>query len=579
MKKLTGVSIFEGITIAKTIYSRRKKGKIKTFKISSLEIEKELLRFKEAISDTKNQIQKLIDSLYGKVEEKDIKILNVHLMMLEDPVFLSDITTKVKLDKLNVEAIVQEVVKKYVGMFKSLNDPVYKQRAIDIEDIEEKLIANLQGKNLLLEEIGGKILVAEDLKPSTLLSYYNKGKDLKGIILEMGGETSHVAILAKTLGIPTIMSVKNIDCEKWNELENVILDTRKESAFVIIEPTEDEINKYDRIKYDFEIKQKDLKNLIGKKVKSRDNININVYANLGAIVGLDNIKKYKPDGIGLFRTEFIYMNSNDFPTENEQFEIYKKVLQEQGIEKELIIRTLDIGGDKKLDYFNFPEENNPFLGLRAIRLSLKNPSIFKTQLRAILRASYYGNLKIMYPMISSLEEIKSANLILEEAKKELREEKENFNKKIEIGIMVEVPSTAIISDILIDEVDFFSIGTNDLTQYILASDRLSETVSEIYDNYHPAVLRSINLVAENAIRKNKKVSVCGEMAGDPMAVLAFLSFGIKDFSMLPSLTLEIKKVIKKVEFNNLETLKGKLLKVKTSKEAKQILKKYLAGVM
>ncbi len=210
---------------------------------------------------------------------------------------------------------------------------------------------------------------------------------------------------------------------------------------------------------------------------------------------------------------------------------------------------------------------------------MKNPDIFKIQLRAILRASYYGNVKIMYPMISSLEEIKSANLILEEVKEKLRAEKEKFNEKIEVGIMVEVPSTAIISDILIDEVDFFSIGTNDLTQYILASDRLSETVSEIYDNYHPAVLRSINLVAENAIIKNKKVSVCGEMAGDPMAILAFLSFGIRDFSMLPLLTLKIKKLIEKVEFNNLKDLKEELLKVKTSKDAKQILKKYLAGVM
>jgi len=579
MRKLDGISIFEGITIAETIYSKRKKEKIKIFKISSDGIEEEIQRFKEAILDSKNQIKKLIESLNGKIDESDIKILNVHLMMLEDPVFLSDITNKIKIEKLNVEAIVNEVVKKYVGMFKALNDPVYKQRALDIEDVGEKIISNLQGKYLVLEELDEKILVAQDLKPSLLLNYYNMGKKLKGIILEMGGETSHVAILAKTLGIPTLMKVKGIDSVDWNEIGKVILNTTKKNGFIIVEPTKDEIGKYKYKKENFYKQQNELESLIGETIRTKDDEKITINANLGAIKGLENIEKYKPDGIGLFRTEFIYMDSNDFPLEEEQFEIYKKVTEEQGVEKELIIRTLDIGGDKKLNYFNLPEEDNPFLGLRAIRLSLKNPNIFKTQLRAILRASYYGNLKIMYPMISSLKELRNANEILEQVKDEMRRKKEKFNEKIEIGIMIEVPSATIISDVLIEEVDFFSIGTNDLTQYILASDRLSDTVSEIYDGYHPAVMRSINMVAENAIAKEKKVSVCGEMAGEPMAILAFLSFGIKDFSMLPSLTLKIKKIIKRINLNELGEIKVKLLKAKTAEEIRQILKKYLAGVM
>ncbi|MGM0508175.1 MAG: phosphoenolpyruvate--protein phosphotransferase [Fusobacteriota bacterium] len=579
MKKLEGSSIYEGVVIAKPYYNKSKKVEVETRRIPSDQVDLELNRFRNVIDETKEQIQKMIESLYGKVDRKDIKILNVHLMMLEDPVFLSDITNKVKIEQINVEAVIEEVVKKYVGMFKQLNDSNYKQRAIDIEDIGERLIANLQGRSLMLQGLDGHILVSEDLKPSTLLNYCNKGIEIKGLILEMGGETSHLAILAKTLSIPTLLRVKNIKDFKSKEDEEIILDTRLINEYAIIDPTKDELEWYKKEQKEYMKYKKNLKKLIGKPAMSKDQERIKINVNMGGIIELTNINNYDPDGIGLVRTEFIYMNSDHFPSEEEQLQAYKKIVDSIGKEKTVTIRTLDIGGDKKLNYFNLPDEENPFLGLRSIRLSLRYPDIFRTQIRAILRASSYGNIQIMYPMISSLEEVLSANEILEEEKKKLKKKEIDFNEDIKVGIMIEVPSAAIISDILAKEVDFFSIGTNDLTQYILASDRLSEEVSDIYDNYHPAVIRSIANIADNAIKEGIKVSVCGEMAGDKLAMLAFLSFGIKDFSMLPSVTLKIKKIISTISIKDLGELRENILQASTSEELKNILNDYLIGVM
>lgn len=579
MEKYKGVSIYEGIVIAKPFLKKKKNTQVKIYKIIPEMVKSELERLNHAIKETKQEIKSLIESLAGKVNQNELKILNVHLMMLEDPVFLSDISNKIKIELLNSEKVVETVVKKYVGMFKSLNDPVYKQRAADVEDVGEKIIQNLQSEKAEIIDVGNKILITKELKPSELLKYHNLGLKLSGIISEYGGETSHAAILAKTLGIPTLMGVKNLNKIKFNENEEVILDSRSEKELFLINPEFYIKQWYEKEKKESEDEELEIKTFIDFEALSKDNVKVNLYSNMGSEVELDDILKYKPDGIGLLRTEFLYMDSDHFPTEEEQLEEYKRFSETIGVKKELIIRTLDIGADKKLSYFEMPEEENPFLGVRAIRLSLAHKNIFKTQLRAILRAAVFGNIKLMYPMISSIDELRKANEILNQVKNDLEKEEIKYKKNLEVGIMIEVPSSAIMSDLLIKEVDFFSIGTNDLTQYVLAADRLSEEVSYIYNNYDPSVLRMINIVAENAIKAEKKVSVCGEMGGDKLGLLAFLSFGIRDLSMLPSFIPKIKKVLKKIEIKDLKDIKTEILKAKTAEDVKKILNDYLLGVI
>ena len=579
MDKLTGISIFEGIVVAKAYMRRKKKEIIKLYKVHPAMIDDEMKRFQEALSDTKQEIKSLIESLTGKVNQTDIKILNSHLMILEDPLFLSDITNKIRIEMINAEKIVETVVQKYVGMFKSLNDPAFREKAIDIEDVGEKLIQNLQGLTGEKEDIDNKILIAKDLKPSDLLRYHNDGISILGIVTETGGETSHVAILAKTMGIPTILGVKNLQNLKFDELQEVILDSRKGKEIVVFEATDYVRQWYSKEKDEFEKEKGDMLSLIDKPAFTKDGVRIKLASNAGGESDIADIKHYNTDGIGLLRTEFLYMESEYFPTEAEQEKAYRKMAEAVNPGDYVIIRTLDIGADKKLSYFDMPDEENPALGLRAVRLCLKRKDIFKTQLRAILRASIAGNIKVMYPMISGVEELNEANRVLEEVKKELEKEGIPYNNAMEVGIMIEVPSAAILADILIEKVDFFSIGTNDLTQYILAADRLSEEVSYIYDNFHPAVLRMINNIAEVAIRAGKKVSVCGEMGGDTTAVIAFLSFGIKDLSMLSSLIPKVKKLLTTVDMEKLKDIKEKLLKCKKTSEVKEILNDYLLGVI
>ncbi|BDU49877.1 phosphoenolpyruvate--protein phosphotransferase [Haliovirga abyssi] len=579
MIKLKGNSIFEGVIIAKARMIKREIKEIKIHSISSEEIEYEIIRFETALDNVKNDLKHLIDSLNGKVKKADLKILNAHKMMLEDPVFLSDITTKIRIEKINAEKVIDLVVKKYAGMFRSLSDATYRQRAIDVEDVGEKLILALQGEKKNYKYLNNKILITKDLKPSDILRYHNEGIKILGIVTEIAGETSHSAILAKTLGIPTLMEVKNLDSYNWEKYGDVILDTRGTSEHLLINP-DTEIKKwYIKELEELKLKNELLKKLIGKPAKTKDNKRIFLNANIGGVAEIEEINKYKPDGVGLLRTEFLYMDSNDFPTEDEQFEIYKKISEELGKDKYLTVRTLDIGADKKLKYFTIPEEENPALGLRAIRISLKYKDIFKTQLKAILRASNYGNIKIMYPMIASLDEILAANTILEEAKLELRNAKIGFDDNIKVGIMIEIPSIAILADFIVNEVDFFSVGTNDLTQYLLAADRLSHEVANVYTNYHPAVLRIINSVAEIAIKNGKKISICGEMGGESMGVLAFLSFGITEFSMLPSLIPKVKMLIQNIDEKALKGLKEKLLSSMTTEEIKRNLNDYILGVM
>ena len=574
MGKFTGNTIFEGIVIAKPYIKKRKEILIKEFTVDESQVDSELERVQIALKVTRLEIKQLIESLKDRVNKNELKILNVQLVMLDDPLFLSDINNFIKKDKKNAEFVIDKVVKKYVGMFKSLNDPVYRERAVDVEEVGNKLLQNILLEKPELEDINNKIIITKELKPFELLRYYNLGVVIKGIVTEEGGETSHAAILAKALGIPTLMGVGGVESLALNENKDIILDSRENFSILITEPTRDEYEYYLREYKKFTELNIEIEALRGKEVLSKDGQKILLKANLGGEIEISQLKIYQPDGVGLLRTEFLYMDNDEFPDEETQYKLYEKVYNELGDDKPLIIRTLDIGGDKTLSYFKLPEEENPFLGLRAIRLCLKNPEIFKVQLRALLRVAYNRNIKIMIPMISRVEEIWESKKIIEELKLDLEKESIDYRKDIELGIMIEVPSAAILADQLIKEVDFFSIGTNDLTQYVMAADRLSKEVQDVYDKYNPSVIRMIDHTVKAAKGENKSVSICGETAGEQLGMLIFLSLGVTELSMLPAFLPKAKKLVKSIDIERLKTYKESILKCRTAEEIKEVLKDF-----
>ncbi len=577
MECIRGKSIFEDIVIGEPYLRKKRSFKIKEYKIDEANVDNEIARFGKALEETKSDIKYLKNSLKGKVSDDEIKILKVHLMVLDDPVLLSEINTGISKELKNAEIVVDNVVNKYIDMFGKLKDPVYRQRAIDIKDIGEKLINHLLSVNRELEDLDGKILFAKEVFPSELLKLHHKGINLKGVVTEYGGDTSHVAILAKALQIPTLMGVKGIKQINWEG--TIILDTRKEVSCVIKDPTPEVLEKYmSRIKK-LDNEREEFEKLKLLPTETLDNNKINLFVNVGGNLDLGEKIQVSSEGIGLLRSEFLYIDSEFFPSEEKQMEIYEKIYSAMGDDtgKSLTIRTLDIGADKKLDYYEMPEEENPSLGLRGLRFTLAHKNIFKDQLRAILRVAYNRNIKIMYPMVTTLAELDEAEEVLNEVKRDLESEGLNYKKDIEVGIMVEVPSVIMLADLFAPKVDFFSIGTNDLTQYILATDRLSSEVAPLYDGYDPAVLRSINQLVEAATKYGKKVSVCGEMAGEPMAILAFLSFGITNLSMIPSFVPRAKGLIRKKSLKEIKEIKEKILVCESVEQVKKLLKGYVKG--
>lgn len=574
MEKIKGNVIFEGIVIGKPYIKKKRELKIEEKTIDLDLINMEVARVEEAVKNTKFEIDHLIDSLQDRVNKEELKIMNVQRLMLDDPVFLSDIINTIQADKKNAEYAVDLVLKKFVNQFKSLSDPFYRERSVDVQELGNKIIQNLLFEKPQKEDLDGKIIITKELEPFELLKYYHDKVDIRGIITEMGGETSHAAILCKALGIPTIMGVNDIFFKELSSHKEIILDARQEKSFVILEPDQITSSFYQNEYQVFENESKEIEALKGKSILTKDKQRVSLKANLGGEIEVTQLENHLPDGVGLLRTEFIYMDSDNFPSEEKQVEIYTYIYDKLGDDKPLTIRTLDIGGDKKLSYFTIPEEANPFLGLRAIRLCLANKDMFKTQLRAILRTAYKRNIKIMYPMISKLEELWEANKLLEECKKELEKEGLNYSKHIQVGMMIEVPASAIMADMFAKEVDFFSIGTNDLTQYVMAADRLSKGVASVYDKYDPSVIRMVYNSAKAALENNIEISVCGEVAGESLAIIIFLIFGIRELSMLPALLPKAKKIIKNISISELEKYKEAILNCKTSKEIKDLLKEY-----
>ena len=576
MGVIIGKSIFPGIVIGQPYIERKKKIDIENYKISSGKVEEEIERFLESVQKAKNDIKQIKSNLEGKINKEDLQILTVHIMMLDDPQFINDIKKGIKKEENNAEAVVKKVSNKYIEMFEKIADPIYKQRALDIKDISERIIMNLTHEDDIDSNLNGKILVIRELLPSELLKIYYSGINLNGIIMEYMGETSHTAILTKALEIPTLMGGNDIFSVDWGD--EIILDTTSMEGKVVTNPDIKTLNRYDEEKNRYRNRMKEIEESIDKETVTLDGERVYLHLNIGGRLDITQVSKKRPDGIGLLRTELIYMDAVEFPNEEKQKKIYENIareFEESQPKKPIVIRTLDIGADKKLSYYKMVDEENPSLGCRGMRLTLADKNLFKNQIKGILRAATHHNIKMMYPMITNLKEIIEAKELVEECKKELLIEGKEFKENIEVGMMVEVPSNVMLADIFVDYVDFFSIGTNDLTQYILATDRYSPIAEKLYDCYDPAVIRAIDMVSSAGIKKNKKVSVCGEMAGENQAVIALLSLGIRDLSMAPAYIPKIRNLIRKIEISELKDIKIKLLKSKDSQEIKNILNEYL----
>ena len=574
MEIVRGSFAFEGIVTGEVFLDKKKYiDEGITAILDEKDVENEVERFERALELSKESLEDLRTSFAGKMNEHDLEIITAHMMILDDPAYVSDIKKSIKKDKLRAEEAVRLITNKYVKMFKSIQNPEYRQKELDIKDVGKRITGNLDKRFEDWKKLDGKILVTKEIFPTELLNIYHLGINIKGIVMEYGGETSHLAILAKALEIPTLMGIKNIFSYNWGK--DIILDTTEINSCVIIEPDKKTKKEYEKLLEKFRLKKEEIQRDANLPTETLDGEKVSLYINVSGDLNSEEVKLFKPDGIGLLRTELLYMKNTSFPDEENQFKVYSDIVEKFDKDSSIVIRTLDIGADKQLPYFKMKNETNSFLGLRGIRFSLQNQDIFLTQLKAILRAAYNRNVKIMYPMVTNISELREANKLLERAKDELKEEKKLYKEDIEIGVMIEVPSIVMMADVFAQEVDFFSIGTNDLTQYILATDRLSETVSSMYDCYNPAVLRSIAFVKKAADLYGKKVSVCGEMAGDTKAIVAFLSMGIKDLSMVGTSILTARSLIRSLNYEKLKEIKEKILLCHDSKEVKEILIKYI----
>lgn len=524
----------------------------------------EFERLYEGVRISKTELQQIKTDIAEVLGVEESNIFDAHLAILEDPVFMNEVAGIIQRQYKAAEVAVKEVVDKFVNMFDLLDDEYMKERALDIKDVGTRLLKHLLGS---FEETKPPvdqpfIIVARELTPSQLA--HLDPNQLLGIVTASGGKTSHTAIMARAMGIPFIFNVEG--GAQTGDL--LILDG--ETGEVHVNPEEAVIEAYTQRRIQLDQERERLRSVVNVPSETRDGREVNLYANITSLAELEQALKHGVKGVGLFRTEMLYMDRNTWPKEDEQFEVYKAAAQKLD-GNQLVIRTLDIGGDKLLDYISLPEEDNPVLGYRGIRISIDRRDLFKTQLKAILRASSYGNVKILFPMISSIEEVRRAREVLELAMQELQRAGQPYNANIEIGIMIEVPAAVAIADLLAQEVQFFSIGTNDLVQYVLAVDRMNERISHLYEPYHPAVLRMLRATVEAARHNGISVSVCGELAGDADALPMWLGLGVHDLSMSSHSVLDVKRrLIDSSEKEGSELL-DQLLGCRTCAEMKSLI--------
>ncbi len=537
MKIFEGKSVFSGIAIGRIAILKKDNQSVKRRHVEDTKTE--LKRVIDATEKAASQLQELYHKAVLEVGESGAMIFDVHQMMLKDQDYQDSITNMIETQNINAEYAVALTADNFAGMFAAMEDDYMKARAADVKDISERLISALQGKDDdALDANEATIVVAEDLAPSETVQL-DKSKVL-AFVTKYGSSNSHTAILARTMNIPALISVDYED-----EIEGKMAVVDGFTGKLIVNPIEDVLAEY-KAKRDEEIeKRKLLQELKGKENITKSGKKINIYANIGNVSDVASVLQNDAGGIGLFRSEFLYLEKDTYPTEEEQFQVYKTVAENMA-GKKVIIRTLDIGADKQADYFGLAHEENPAMGYRAIRICLTQPEIFKTQLRALFRASTYGTISIMYPMIISLKEVKQIKEIVEEVKKELTDEGIPF-ADVEQGIMIETPAAVMISDLLAKEVDFFSIGTNDLTQYTLAIDRQNAQLDHIYDSHHEAILRMIRMVVENAHKEGIWAGICGELGADTSLTEEFVRMGVDELSVSPTLILPVRKAVRNME--------------------------------
>ncbi|KIO63342.1 phosphoenolpyruvate--protein phosphotransferase [Caldibacillus thermoamylovorans] len=563
---IKGIAASSGIAIGKAY--RLVEPDLSFQKTTVEDSEKEISRFRDSLRIAKSQLEAIRDHAREALGPDKAEIFEAHLLILNDPEIVAPIEDKIKNEKMNAEAALQETTDMFIGIFEQMDNEYMRERAADIRDVRKRVLAGLlnvtiPNPSMISEEV---IIVAEDLTPSDTAQLNRKF--VKGFTTDIGGRTSHSAIMARSLEIPAVVGTKTATKDIQNG-DFLILDGL--SGEVHINPTEELIEEYKKKQADYEAQLAEWAKLVNEPSISKDGVQVELVANIGTPKDVEGALHNGAEGVGLFRTEFLYMGRDELPSEEDQFAAYKAVLE--GMEgRPVVVRTLDIGGDKKLSYLPLPEEMNPFLGHRAIRLCLDRTDIFRTQLRALLRASVYGKLKVMFPMIATLNEFR-------EAKKLFLEEKDNLAKEgvptadhIELGIMVEIPSTAVLADQFAKEVDFFSIGTNDLIQYTMAADRMNEQVSYLYQPYNPSILRLVKMVIDASHKEGKWTGMCGEMAGDETAVPLLLGLGLDEFSMSATSILKARSLIRKLSKAEMEKLAQEALQKSTVEEVIELVK-------
>lgn len=538
------------------------------------DIEKELKRLTIALENAKIELEELIRETSKKLGQKEAEVFEAHLMLVDDPELIEPIKEKIKGKKINAEAAIAQTVDFFSQMFEELDDEYIKARGVDIKDVGKRLIRILscQGKAITeLEE--NTVVVATDLTPSDT-AQLDTAKVIAFVTRE-GARTSHTAIMARSLGIPAVVGVGeelSSVIEQGQLVSGQVIIVDGNTGQVIVNPDQETERKYQKKKEKYQQKQRRLNKYKDKKALTKDGKGIEVSGNIGNLADIESILEQGGEGIGLFRTEFLYMDRDKLPTEEEQFEVYRQVAEKMK-GKPVVIRTLDIGGDKELSYLDLPKEMNPFLGYRAIRICLDRSDIFKTQLKAILAASNYGNIKIMYPMVSSVDEVRLANKILQECKKELVEEGKGYSQDLEVGIMVEVPAAVMEADIIAREVDFFSIGSNDLIQYTIAVDRVNEKIAKMYTPYHPAVLKLIKKTIDSAHKAGIWVGMCGEAAADELLLPYLLGAGLDEFSMSAISILKTKELLGKWTVEEAKEITANVLTLHSAEKIKEFLLK------
>ena len=539
MQYFQGKSVYKGIVLGPIAVFKKNDYQVKRARIEDPEAE--VKRVKEAVEVSKKQLGRLYDKAVREVGEASAAIFEVHQMMLEDEDYLESMENMIRTELVNAEYAAAATGDNFAEMFAAMDDEYMKARSADVKDISERLVRNLSGEgDNDLSSMEPSIIVADDLSPSETVQM-DKEKILAFVTVH-GSTNSHTAILARMMNIPALIGVP-MDLNGLKTGMTAVVDGF--SGQVIFEPEEDVQKETEKRMQEEAEKQKLLEELKGKENITPDGRKINIYANIGSVGDLGYVMENDAGGIGLFRSEFLYLGRNDFPTEEEQFQAYKQAVQTMA-GKKVIIRTLDIGADKQVEYFNLGKEENPALGYRAIRICLKQPEIFKAQLRALFRAAVYGNLSVMYPMITSTEEVEKIYAIVAEVEEELKKQEVQY-KIPEQGIMIETPAAVMISDRLAEMVDFFSIGTNDLTQYTLAIDRQNEQLDDFYNPHHEAVLRMIRMVVENAHKCGKWAGICGELGADLTLTEQFVRMGVDELSVAPSMILKLRKVVREMK--------------------------------